>query len=181
MVQFNLPPQLAVTLQPKVHSSEVSVSFYISIEPVWKIFIHYAGRPPMLTAEFSALLHRVCAGLHGTQHTKNCANFFVCLRKNILWSLFSYFKKFADPFCNFKTFIDLFLINFTNFLFTFFLIWPFSWPFWARFTTSLVWWDSLVCWKFHEPEALSSAQVILCQMHPEILHAITLPCRTYSA
>ena len=84
------------------------LSFYISIESVWKIFIHYTGCPPMLmrwTWRIAApSLRRIALN---SVH-KKLFHFFVCLRKNILWSFFSYFKKFANPFWNLQTFIDLF-------------------------------------------------------------------------
>ena len=124
---------------------------------VWKIYIHYARRPPTLMRWTQRIAAPSRAGLRRTRCTRTCTLIY----------------------CEIKLCIHFFR-NSHNFLHLFLLLWSFSWPFWASFT-SHVRRDSLVRGEFSDPDAPSSAQAILRRTHPEIICAITLLRRTYSA
>ena len=94
-----------------------------------------------------------CAGLGWTQHTRNYA-------KIIVSALDMFYRPFLllQKIFTFTTLtnVDLSSAAFPVFFLHSFLIWPFSWPFWASFT-SHTHKDSFVHREFWDPDVPSSA------------------------
>ena len=114
-----------------------------------------------------------------TRCTRDCAN-FLCLPYKKYFDLFQCLQKICYPFLQLQKFCRPFYYQGPWFLQTFFLLWPFSWPFWATFTSQM-YLNSILCQEFHDPNVHSLAQSILCQMHLENICASTQLCQTYSA
>ena len=83
-----LSPRLEKKIHFTVNMLDCCLVLWIVWCPVWKISIHYTGSPPKLMRKLSASLFRVCAGLHQTQCTRNCAKLFVSTLETCFVNLF---------------------------------------------------------------------------------------------
>ena len=125
--------------------------------PVWKIPIHYAGRPSTLMCWTRCIAAPSSHRLRQLGAQEIAANLLSALGNCsflVIWNI-----------------LLTFLSSFPNFGGTYSLLWPFSWPFWASFA-SHVSRDSLMHQEFHHSGALSWVQAILCWTHPNTLGTI---------